>query len=120
MGDDADPSLYKSGVELEIRPHPLAVPTFLYSPWISIDGMLPTKFGWGKHFVPLSVGSHSLLRIGKTERRPHRNACPEGWCCVSHMAWSSGGRNGRRVDDSGLAHNAGTKLLLGNHLATRI
>jgi hypothetical protein len=60
MGDDAEPSLHESGVELEIRPHPLAVPTFLYSPWLSIDEMLPTKFGWGTHFVSLSMGSHSL------------------------------------------------------------
>ena len=54
MGDDAEPSLHELGVELEIRPHPLAVPTFLYSPWLSIDGML-YPFQWGDLLSALTI-----------------------------------------------------------------
>jgi hypothetical protein len=59
VGDGDDPSP-AAGVELRTRPQPFALPTFLYSPWLSFDGMLKTRFGWAKEFVSLSPGKHTL------------------------------------------------------------
>lgn len=60
MADQSDSTPQNPGVQLQLRPFPTALLSFWFSPRFSVDGMEPMKMGWGKGFVPLSPGNHTL------------------------------------------------------------
>ena len=48
------------GIDLQLRRFATALLSFWFAPRLSIDGMVATKMGWDKEFVPLSPGKHTL------------------------------------------------------------
>ena len=46
-------------MHVRLRIFPAAVLSLLFSPRLSIDGIVPTKMGWGTEFVLLAPGRHT-------------------------------------------------------------
>jgi len=60
MAEEAESEAKGPGLDLQLRPFATALLSFWFSPRLSVDGMMATKLGWGKEFVPLSSGRHTL------------------------------------------------------------
>jgi hypothetical protein len=50
----------ESGITVRLRVFPLAIFFLLFKPRLCIDGGAPATLPWGRNFVPLSPGRHTL------------------------------------------------------------
>jgi hypothetical protein len=55
-----DPQTASTGVNVHLKIFPLGFLLLLFRPRLSVDGGPPAKMSWGKAFVPLAPGTHTL------------------------------------------------------------
>jgi hypothetical protein len=55
-----EPQTASTGVHVHLKIFPLAFLLLLFSPRLCVDDGPPTKASWGKAFVPLAPGNHTL------------------------------------------------------------